>query len=106
MASVLRSNARGCEDFIARYGGEEFVLLLPGATLESAREIGERLREAVTAEQIEHTGSSIERGHVTVSIGGTSAPATNGKTPGDLIRVADECLYKAKASGRNAVIMQ
>ena len=68
--------------------------------------IGELLREAVTAEQIEHTGSSIERGHVTVSIGGTSAPATKGKTPGDLIRVADECLYKAKASGRNAVITQ
>ena len=106
VASVLRSNARGYEDFIARYGGEEFVLLLPGATLESAREIGERLREAVIAEQIEHTGSSIERGHVTVSIGGTSAPATTGKTPGDLIRVADECLYKAKASGRNAVITQ
>jgi len=106
VASVLRSNARGYEDFIARYGGEEFVLLLPGVTLESAKQLGERLRRAVSAEQIEHTGTSIEPRHVSVSIGGVSALASVEGTPGDLIRIADDCLYRAKAAGRNAVITQ
>jgi len=106
VASVLRSHARDYEDFIARYGGEEFVLLLPGVTLDSAYQIGERLRKAVSQEQIDHMGSSIEPHHVTVSIGGVSRPASVDKTPGDLIRLADECLYRAKVEGRNIVITQ
>ena len=106
VASALRSNARGYEDFIARYGGEEFVLLLPGVTKEVANQIGERLRSAVSDEKIEHKGSSIEPGHVTVSIGGVSAFAHPDETPGDLIRRADDCLYRAKAAGRNLVITQ
>ena len=104
VASALRSNARGYEDFIARYGGEEFVLLLPGVTREVANQIGERLCSAVSGEKIEHEGSSIESGHVTVSIGGVSAFAHPDETPGDLIRRADDCLYRAKAAGRNIVI--
>ena len=106
VASALRSNARGYEDFIARYGGEEFVLLLPGVEREVANQIGERLRSAVSGEKIEHKGSSIESGHVTVSIGGVSAFAHPDETPGDLIRRADDCLYRAKAAGRNLVITQ
>ena len=106
VASALRSNARGYEDFIARYGGEEFVLLLPGVEREVANQIGERLRSAVSGEKIEHKGSSIEPGHVTVSIGGVSAFAHPDETPGDLIRRADDCLYRAKAAGRNLVITQ
>ena len=106
VASVLRSSAREYEDFIARYGGEEFVLLLPGVTQGAAKQIGERMRQAVLAEQIEHKGSLIHSGHVTVSIGGVSAVANAGETPGDLIRLADDCLYRAKAAGRNTVITQ
>jgi diguanylate cyclase (GGDEF)-like protein len=106
VASVLRSSAREYEDFIARYGGEEFVLLLPGVTQDAAKQIGERLRQAVLAEKIEHKGSSIQSGHVTVSIGGVSAFANVHETPGDLIRLADDCLYQAKAAGRNTVITQ
>ena len=106
MASALRSNARGYEDFIARYGGEEFVLLLPGVAKEAANQIGERLRNAVSDEKIEHKGSSIGSGQVTVSIGGVSAFVHPDETPGDLIRLADDCLYRAKAAGRNVVITQ
>jgi len=106
VASALRSNARGYEDFIARYGGEEFVLLLPGVAKEAANQIGERLRNAVSDEKIEHKGSSIGSGQVTVSIGGVSAFVHPDETPGDLIRLADDCLYRAKAAGRNVVITQ
>ncbi|MEO1865253.1 MAG: GGDEF domain-containing protein, partial [Pseudomonadota bacterium] len=106
VASALRSNTRGYEDFIARYGGEEFVLLLPGVNKEMANQIGEQLRSAVSDEKIEHKGSSIEPGHVTVSIGAVSAFAHPDETPGDLIRRADDCLYRAKAAGRNLVITQ
>jgi diguanylate cyclase (GGDEF)-like protein len=103
VASILRSNAKGYEDFIARYGGEEFVLLLPDLSLEEAQAQGERLREAIESEGLEHAKAPDGSTQVTVSIGVASVVANEKSTPGDLVRVADACLYRAKAAGRNCV---
>ena len=103
VASILRSNAKGYEDFVARYGGEEFVLLLPDLSLEEAQAQGERLREAIESEGLEHAGAPDGSTQVTVSIGVASVVANEKSTPGDLVRVADACLYRAKAAGRNCV---
>lgn len=104
VASILRSNAKGYEDFVARYGGEEFVLLLPDLSLEEAQAQGERLREAIESEGLEHAGAPDGSTQVTVSIGVASVVANEKSTPGDLVRVADACLYRAKAAGRNCVV--
>ncbi len=91
-ASVLQSHLRP-GDHVARYGGEEFVVLLPGAGLEEAARIGERLREAVR----EATPTS-------VSIG--CATRLDGESAEELIRRADHLLLEAKRSGKDQVVTE
>lgn len=88
-------NALRAFDLIYRIGGEEFVVLLPGADLEKAAEIAERLRETVAAQP----EGGVE---VTVSVG---AAASCGEF--DFQRLygeADAALYEAKRAGRNRVV--
>lgn len=84
--------------FPARFGGEEFAAILPGATLEEARAVAERLRRAVEAHPFAFDGKPIP---CTMSLGaGALAP---GDTPLGLVKRADGALYAAKHGGRNRV---
>jgi diguanylate cyclase (GGDEF)-like protein len=91
-------------DIVARYGGEEFVIMMPNASLESAREIAERLRRHVAAYPIRAAvpeGALIE---ITVSIGiATFATGHSGSRLRELMQAADDALYNAKRAGRNRV---
>ena len=91
------------EDAAARFGGEEFALLLPGTASEEAAVIAERIREAVNNARVEVETSS-EPIRATVSIGVASYPAdaSNGQ---ELIYRADVAAYRAKAQGRNRVVV-
>ncbi|MBX9882901.1 MAG: diguanylate cyclase [Sphingomonas sp.] len=84
-------------DHVARLGGEEFGLILPGATIEQAAMVCERVRAAV-ADAVTTTPGGISV-RVTVSAG--LAEITPGAERLQLIRAADEALYRAKASGRD-----
>ncbi len=96
MASTIRSS-----DMVARVGGEEFAVLMPGATLAAAVEVGQRLRRAIESLAIEHpTGVT---GVVTVSIGCAACDPGPALAVGDLVAAADKALYEAKAAGRNEV---
>ncbi|WP_244628411.1 GGDEF domain-containing protein [Tardiphaga robiniae] len=88
-------------DSVARVGGEEFMVLLPGATLDAACAVGDRLRLAIERNAFE-VGSrpSID---VTISIG-VSEFGRDGDTLDAFLRVADQRLYRAKDQGRNCVI--
>ena len=97
--------ASGClsrpGDVLARTGGEEFMCLLPHADSGGATVVAERIREAVGALAIPHTGSNF--GRVTVSLGVASVqPARTGESS-DLLHAADRALYRAKAAGRDRV---
>lgn len=85
-------------DCVGRYGGEEFIVLAPEATLEKARGIAERLRQAVWDLAIAHPSSPA--GRVTVSIG---VACCLGEELGTVIEAADQALYRAKSGGRNLV---
>ncbi len=89
LAELSRDN-----DTAARLGGEEFALLLAGASEASAFAAAERLREAVSAHEVEKIGFA------TVSIGVASCPAhaTSERT---LYAASDAALYRAKGEGRN-----
>lgn len=83
----------------ARYGGEELALVLPGLNLEQALEIAEVYRSTLERQMITYLSSTIQ---VTVSIGVAAFPQ-HGHHPDDLIRSADDALYRAKELGRNRV---
>lgn len=84
-------------DVFARYGGEEFVVLMPGTTLNGARDIAERLR--VEIEKTEFPHGNI----VTCSFG--VAEISQFDTADSFLNKADIALYNAKHSGRNLVVV-
>jgi len=87
-------------DFIARYGGEEFVMALPETTHEDALMIAERLRLRI---QLHHYTGSLKGLITTASMGVATYPTNFISSLADLIREADDAMYRAKAAGRNRV---
>ncbi len=97
VASIITGELRGI-DFAARYGGEEFVILLPQTGTRGALRLAERIRAAVE-------GHPWPNGREVTISGGVAShrPAHTPPTAEDLIRAADEALYRAKNTGRNRV---
>ena len=93
LADLLRLEVRK-DDIPARIGGEEFAVLLVGASVEDAREIGERLAEGVQLALPE--GQDDLR--ITTSVGAVSGAA--GADIDQLLGHADEMMYAAKRAGR------
>jgi diguanylate cyclase (GGDEF)-like protein/PAS domain S-box-containing protein len=96
-AKVLTSHFRE-SDIICRYGGEEFAMVLPGSSLKDAERRADDLRTNVKKMAISHRGMAL--GPITCSIGIAEFPV-DGCTAEVLLRLADKCLYKAKALGRD-----
>ncbi len=86
-------------DMVARFGGEEFVVAMPDAGPRIAGAVAERLRKAIADTPIVAGDEAIE---TTISIG--IAHTSQAATPADLLLLADEALYRAKANGRNCSI--
>lgn len=83
---------------LGRFGGEEFLVVLRGADLDGARRAAERIRATIAESPFDTSAGPIP---VTVSIGvATWEPP---ESESDLIRRADDALYKAKEQGRNRV---
>lgn len=98
VASRLRDSVRPY-DVIGRYGGEEFAVLLPDTNLEQSLVVAERIRNAIRGELIPAEGELIG---VTASLG-VSCSNENDQGLSDLLKRADEGMYKAKAAGRDRV---
>jgi len=88
-------------DIAARYGGEEFSLLLPETEHQVAEQIAERLREQIHGLRFE---GELRKLTSTASFGVASCPAQNIGSADDLIKQADDALYRAKDMGRNRVV--
>ncbi len=86
------------DDQVARYGGEEIAILFRDTSLGNAEAIVERLREDMDASPIATADHFIG---VTMSAG--VAAWREGETVAELIRRADEALYRAKRGGRNRI---
>ena len=90
-------------DLLARYGGEEFAAILPATDHKGALLIADRLLKAVEDLQIQHQASKAAE-HVTISVGIASSQAVHGIAASELIKLADDMLYKAKELGRNQIV--
>ncbi len=91
----------GPNDMVARYGGEEFTVILYDSDNRNGMLIAEKIRAAVEAFPFPGREQQPD-GKVTVSIGVASFPE-NAKNKEELVRLADEALYKAKSCSRNKV---
>ncbi|CAN5271223.1 diguanylate cyclase [soil metagenome] len=103
VAEVLSETVR-MGDTVYRYGGEEFLALLPEQSVEGSRQVAERLRHGVERLGIPHEART-HPGIITISAGvsSTLSEAGGSKTSDDLLKAADEELYRAKEAGRNRV---
>ena len=102
LSAVARTIAKNIRpsDIACRYGGEELFIVLPEATLECAVERAEKLRLAIRDTNLTHLGQTLPA--PTASFGVAVYPA-NGTKPSDLIKAADQALYRAKHEGRDRV---
>jgi diguanylate cyclase (GGDEF)-like protein len=110
LAVALEQRVTRPDDVVARFGGEEFAVLLPGTSLQGARQVAERIRSAVQDLAIVHPGvapvSNTEAAtpaYVTVSIGCAALVPTPETSFQFLVGLADQALYEAKRTGRDRV---
>src|SRR5262245_29563321 len=102
VAGILQNEARRI-DTVARYGGEEFVVLVGGADAGGLLALGERIRARIQEAAIPHDAGP--KGVITVSCGGSLSSAASGHELRVVLETADRCLYQAKTTGRNRVVM-
>lgn len=101
LREVARAVRRACRDIDipARYGGEELAVILPGADLDGAYELAERVRHGVEALRVPFMeGEGTLR--VTASLGVAAVPMT-AQDGASLVAGADAALYRAKRDGKN-----
>jgi diguanylate cyclase (GGDEF)-like protein len=103
VAQAIKNVPRRTGDLVARYSPKEIVVLLPLADDNGAARVATVIREAVSALHITHMGS--ETGYLTVSCGTCSFTSLQDlSNPLELVRRADQALYKAKSDGRDRVV--
>lgn len=100
IASTLHRSLKDT-DILTRYGGEEFIVVLPRTDTQAALLVAERLRAATAGLSLRALAASAPD-HVTISIGVATYPS-HAASAQELIRAADQALYRAKSLGRNRV---
>jgi two-component system cell cycle response regulator len=97
----IKRSIRGI-DLACRYGGEEFVIIMPETDMAVAAMVAERLRRRIAADPF-----AIAQGtkHIPVTISiGIAGLRGKGDSAANLLKRADEALYRAKRDGRNRVV--
>ncbi len=99
VGQLLLKNLRAI-DIVARYGGDEFVIVLPQTTPKTATMIAERMRKYIEQNTfLKKDGYTLK---LTASFGVASYPES-ARSKEELIKIADEAMYKVKHKARNAV---
>ncbi|MCV6623896.1 MAG: GGDEF domain-containing protein [Cellvibrionaceae bacterium] len=106
---VLTEIARVCigecrpSDIVGRFGGEEFLLLLPDTRLGEALAVAERIRLKINHIEIDSSHQHIKSKGISASLGVSCSNQEVCLDFDELIKFADEAMYRAKAAGRNRV---
>jgi diguanylate cyclase (GGDEF)-like protein/PAS domain S-box-containing protein len=100
VAARLKDEARG-GDALYRYGGEEFLCIFPEQSLATATQAVQRMRLGVAQLAVEHVANP--PGVLTVSAGVAKLDSDHTRSMSEVLKEADEALYRAKDLGRNRV---
>ncbi len=101
LASITIASQLRAADVGARFGGDEFIILLPQTDAERAQVLATRLSDKFALDVAEQ----LPQARVSLSIGIASFADAAPKSPDDLIRAADQALYRAKATGKSRIAM-
>ena len=101
LAARMRASVRNI-DMVCRTGGEEFIAVLPATDLRVAEKIAERMRKSISVKPF-NAGASASI-NITVSIGIAAIEGAEGSIE-ELLKRADQALYRAKRDGRNRVVL-
>lgn len=104
VASIFRQALDEVDGLSARFGGEEFIGAAMGLNEKEAEEVAAKIRDQVEDLKLVHEAAL--SGRVTVSIGVAVARHAHINIKSKLMRYADECLYVAKAVGKNNYILK
>jgi len=100
-AKIITWNLR-VMDVAARYGGDEFVVLLPHASAELARAVGERIHTQFVTQMKSLVPSELS---LTMSMGLSAVQHNKPNNSDQLVALADEALYDAKHRGKNQMVV-
>jgi diguanylate cyclase (GGDEF)-like protein len=100
VAAQLTAQARE-GDAVYRYGGEEFLCIFPEQSLDTGMIAVERMRTGLEELDIPHAGSPL--GVLTVSAGIAMLDPRRARSTSEVLREADDALYRAKQHGRNRI---
>ncbi len=99
VSRILKGHVRE-EDVVIRYGGDEFTVVLPRTDATGAKDVAERIRQAIKDHNfLGREGRSIR---ITTSIGVATYP-DNAKTREELLDQADRAMYRGKEAARDVV---
>ncbi|MCG8551305.1 MAG: diguanylate cyclase, partial [Desulfobacterales bacterium] len=99
VASIIRDNLRAT-DIPGRYGGDEFMMILPGTDIEGAIPFAEKIRAVFEKRGLEVKGDASVK--LTLSLG-VAHYAAGIESFAQMLKKADEMLYKSKKGGRNRI---
>ena len=98
-AGLIRGCARET-DVVARFGGDEFSVILPDTGRDGALSVAVRIRERVAEHAFLETDGLTVR--LTASVGVATLPDVAGSAE-ELIRAADQAMYRVKGAGKNGI---
>jgi diguanylate cyclase (GGDEF)-like protein len=100
VAGELKAQARA-GDALYRYGGEEFLCIFPEQSLATGTIAAQRMRGGLESQGIPHVGN--DGGVLTLSAGLAVMDPSKGRSVAEVLKEADEALYRAKELGRNRI---
>jgi diguanylate cyclase (GGDEF)-like protein len=96
------ANAHRSSDFLARYGGDELLMILPEADADTAQLAAEQIKQRLAEFEISLPDGKTTKLSFT---GGIAIYPTHAQSASDLLRAADEALYRAKRKERGTFLM-
>ena len=105
IAGAIAISTKRPGDLVARYGGEEFAVILPNTPTQGALKVANEIQIAIANLKIAHQGSLVNP-FVTISIGVAVITPLADVSSIHLVTAADRALYRAKAEGRDRVVLE